>query len=160
MIGLDFLGKVEVFRGLSEGRLAAIQAHFQEESYPEGDRLFTQDAEAGHLWVVVEGSVNLHFERPDRYALEKDVITTVTETMPFGWSSVVEPFRYRYSAFAASSTCRVIRLEKEHLSGLLKEDTQLGYTVMSNLTTVIARRFHQLQGEMAKHRGDEIISNW
>lgn len=160
MIGLGFLGKVEVFRGLNADHLAAIQACFVEETYTKGDRLFTQDAEAGHLWVVVEGRVDLHFEKPDRYALEKAVITTVTETMPFGWSSVVEPFKYRYSAFAAGNTCRVIRIEKEHLTGLLEEDTKLGYTVMSNLTTVIARRFHQLQGEMAKHRGDEIVSNW
>jgi CRP-like cAMP-binding protein len=160
MIGLDFLRKVEVLRGLNDDHLAAVQACFSEETYKKGGRLFTQGAEVGHLWVVVEGRVDLHFEKPDRYALEKNVITTVSETMPFGWSSMVEPFKYRYSAFAASDTCRVIKLEKEHLAGLLENDSKLGYRVMSNLTVVIARRFHQLQGEMAKHRGDEVTSNW
>lgn len=160
MIGLDFLGKVEVLKGISDDHLVALQACFVEETYANGDRLFTQDAKADHLWIVVEGRVDLHFEKPDRYALEKEVITSITETMPFGWSSVVEPFKYRYSAFAGGDVCRVIKIEKEHLSGLLGKDARLGYTVMSNLTTVIAGRFHQLQGEMAKHRGDEVISNW
>jgi CRP-like cAMP-binding protein len=160
MIGLDFLGRVEVLKGLGEDHLAAIQACCVAETYTKADRLFTQDAEAGYLWIVVEGRVDLHFEKPDRYALEKAVITTVAETKTFGWSSVVEPFKYRYSAFAASNTCRVIKIEKEHLAGLLEKDTKLGYTLMSNLTSVIARRFHQLQSEMARHRGDEVISNW
>jgi len=160
MVGLDFLSRVEVLDGLDEDRLAAIQAFCAEEDFGMGDRIFSQDSQADHLWAIVEGRVDLHFARTDRSLLRQEAVTSIGASMPFGWSCMVEPYRYRSTAYAASSSCRVVKMAKENLAGLMKEDTKLGFTVMSNLTAVIARRFHQLQDELATQRGNNLISNW
>ena len=160
MTGLDFLGKVEVLKGLDQDHLSAIQAICVEEEYKQGDQVFAMGAEADALRTIVEGRIDLHFEKPGHHGTDKRTITSIGSSMSFGWSSVVSPYRYRSSAFVVSKTCRVMKIGKEALNGLMEKDKALGYRVMMNVATVIARRFNQLRDELAKYRGDDIISNW
>lgn len=160
MTEIGFLSKVEVLKGLEQDHLEAILALCIEEEYNKGDELFAQNANADHLWAILDGQVDLHFGGPDFSSNKKATVASIRPAMSFGWSCLVAPYLYRSSAIAASDTCRTIKMTKDPLKSLMQKDEILGYRIMTNLTNVIARRFHQLQNELAKHRGDDIISNW
>jgi CRP-like cAMP-binding protein len=109
---------------------------------------------------VLEGEVNLIWDAPEGPAMPEDTISTLSEGMPFGWSSLVPPNKYRLSALCASRSCKTVRIPRDRLLQLFEDDALLGYKVMSKVMVVVGQRFHQLQDEVARRRGHDIINRW
>ena len=145
MTSLDFLRNVEVLKGLIDDKLAGIQDHCCEKDYRHKEKLFNEGDDATCLWIMRKGQVDLRFDLPDRPTSSSNTLSTVSEFMAFGWSSLVPPYKYSLSAYCATQTCRVIQIEKKMLLKIFEEDSKMGYVVMSNLVEIIGKRFHQLQ---------------
>lgn len=160
MISLDFLESVEAFGDLDDTQLTAIQGCCEVADYKRGEKLFAAGEASEYFWVVREGQINLTWDMPEGPALSESTITTLTTGMPFGWSSLVKPYKYRLSAHCASRSCKVIKIQKDRLNRLFADDTGMGYKIMSKVMIVAGRRFHQLQDEVAKRRGYDIINRW
>jgi (2Fe-2S) ferredoxin/CRP-like cAMP-binding protein len=150
MTRLDFLQGVAVFQGLIDSQLAAIQNHCREMEFRQNAKLFSEGDDAACLWIVKEGQVDLRFDLPDRPTSAKNTISSITEFMSFGWSSLVAPHKYRLSAYCATKTCKVIQIKSKALVALFKQDSKAGFVVMSNLVEVIGQRFRQLQDIASK----------
>jgi CRP-like cAMP-binding protein len=160
MISLDFLEKVELFKELDDNQLTRVQSCCQETEFERDDEIFSAGEHPGYLWVVMEGQVQLIWNRPGRPASPENTITTLSPGMSFGWSSLVPPQKYRLSAYCATRKCTVMKIKKDSLIKLFESDAAIGYQVMSKLLSVIGTRFHQLQDEVAKRRGHDIINRW
>ena len=160
MITLDFLENVEVFKELNDDQLTEVQQHCQEAKFSSGDKIFGTGEDPKYLWIVLEGQVALQWELPGRSALPETTISRLSETMIFGWSSLVPPHKYRLSAYCATRTCKVIKVERDALTKLFAQDAQIGYKVMTNLLSVVGSRFLNLQDEVAKQRGSDIMNQW
>jgi signal-transduction protein with cAMP-binding, CBS, and nucleotidyltransferase domain len=160
MISIDFLEKVEVFQGLDTEQLAAIKDCCHQEEFKHETILMEEGQAANHLWLVKEGRVDLRFDLPGFTTSEENTISSISEAGAFGWSSFVPPYKYRLSGYCASKSCKLIKVEKESLRKLFEKDTKIGYVVMSNMATVVGRRFHRLQEEAAKRRGQDLLGGW
>jgi signal-transduction protein with cAMP-binding, CBS, and nucleotidyltransferase domain len=160
MVTLDFLENVEVFQELNDNQLIEIQKCCQMVEFSRGDKIFGTGEEPQYLWVVMEGQVTLHWEVPGRSALPEPTISRLSETMTFGWSSLVPPYKYRLSAYCATRVCKVIKIERGALTDLFNQDAEIGYKVMNKLLSVVGSRFLNLQEEVAKQRGSDIINQW
>ncbi len=145
MVNIDFLKKAEVFKGLDDDQLTAVQGCCDIMEFQGGAKLFGEGDDADYLWIVMEGQVDIRFDLPGRPTSEDNNISSVSETMTFGWSSLVPPNTYKLSAFCASRTCKVVRIEKKCLTDLFEKDSRTGYQVMRNVTVVVGRRFQNLQ---------------
>ena len=160
MINLDFLEKVEVFRDLNDDQLSVIQSYCQVVEFKRNDKIFAAGDDPLYLWVVEQGQVDLHWELPGRSAFAEKAMTNLSETSTFGWSSLVPPHKYRLSAYCASRTCRLLKLARDDLINLFEQDASIGYRVMSELLSVVGTRFLNLQDEVARQRGSDIINRW
>jgi signal-transduction protein with cAMP-binding, CBS, and nucleotidyltransferase domain len=160
MITFDFLEKVEVFKELDDSQLSQVQKFCREAEFSRGDKIFGAGEKPRYLWTVMEGQVALQWELPGRSALPEATITTLSETMTFGWSSLVPPYQYRLSAYCATRTCKVMKVEKDALINLFEKDAAIGYKVMNRLLSVVGSRFLNLQDEVAKRRGSDILDQW
>ena len=160
MISLDFLENVEAFKELDDDQLTAIQDCCEIAEFKRGAKIFATGETPDHFWIVLEGQVNLTWDVPEGPNLLENTITTLSEGMPFGWSSLVPPYKYHLSAHCASRGCKTVRIPTGRLLQLFEDDAQLGYKVMSKVMSVAGQRFHQLQDEVAKHRGHDIINRW
>jgi signal-transduction protein with cAMP-binding, CBS, and nucleotidyltransferase domain len=160
MISLDFLENVEAFSDLDDDQLTAIQGCCEIVEFKRGEKIFAAGETPEYFWVVFEGQVNLTWDAMEGSAWPENTITTLSEGMPFGWSSLVPPYKYHLSAHSASRNCKTVRIPKDRLQQLFENDAQLGYKVMSKVMTVAGKRFHQLQDEVARHRGHDIINRW
>ena len=160
MISLDFLENVDAFSELDDDQLTAVQSCCEIAEFKRGEKIFSVGETPEYFWVVLEGQVNLTWDAMEGPALPENTITTLTEGMPFGWSSLVPSHKYRLSAHSASRNCKTVRIPKGRLLKLFEEDAQLGYKVMSKVMIVAGERFHQLQDEVAKRRGHDIINRW
>ncbi len=110
MISLDFLKKVEVFKGLNDEQLAAVQECCEEKVFQSGDRLFREGEDAAHLCVMMEGQVDIRFDLHGQSTSEANNISSLTGTTTFGWSALVPPNKYKLSAYCATRTCKVLKV--------------------------------------------------
>lgn len=160
MVSLDFLEDVDAFSDLDDDQLAAIQDCCEVAKFKRGDAIFAAGEAPEYFWLVLEGQVNLVWDIPEGPALPENTISTLSEGMPFGWSSLVPPHKYRLSAHCTSRSCKTVRIPRNRLLQLFEDDAQLGYKVMSKVIIVVGQRFHQLQDEVARRRGHDIINRW
>ena len=160
MISLDFLENVDAFSELDDDQLTAVQDCCEIAEFKRGEEIFATGETPENFWVVLEGQVNLTWDVPEDPTLPENTITTLSEGMPFGWSSLVPSDKYRLSAHSASRNCKTVRIPKGLLLQLFEDDAQLGYKVMSKVMIVAGKRFHQLQDEIARRRGHDIINRW
>ena len=156
MISLDFLETVEAFSDLDDEQLTAIQGCCEVAEFKRGKEIFAAGDTSEFFWIVFEGQVNLTWDMPEG----PDTITTLSEGMPFGWSSLVPSNKYRLSSKCASRNCKTVRIPKDRLVQLFENDAHLGYNVMSKVMMVAGKRFHQIQDEVARRRGHDIINRW
>jgi CRP-like cAMP-binding protein len=164
MVALEKIKKIQAFSGFSEDQLKAIQPFCQQIDYQRDDKLFTEGDEATHVWFIVDGQVDLRFEIPDRLTSAETTIDTVSVkdegAKTLGWSCFVPPHRMRLSAYCVSRHSRIVRVARSDIEQAFAADPQMGFRFMSHLVKVVGYRFQQFQDEVAKHRGDYIMTGW
>jgi len=161
MISLDFLERVQVFKALNDDQLQAIQECAEIVDFKRNERIFAHGADATHLWIVLDGDVELRAESPDKGASTTETsVSFMSEAQAFGWTCFVAPFKYRLSGYCASRWCKLIKIGSEDLNRLFEKDESLGFHVMGYLITVVGKQFEQYQDEVARRRGIEMMSQW
>ena len=160
MISLDFLEKIDVFKDLDDDQLTAVQECCQETEFKRGNKLFGVKEDPICLWAVMEGTIDLELDSPGSMPLQEDIVSSVSEAEIFGWDSLVPPYKYRLSAYCATRKCKVVKIDKGSLTRLFDEDADTGYKVMSRLLSVVGNRFHQLQEDVIKNKGQELMNRW
>jgi len=145
MIGNDFLQSAGVFKGLDETQLSTVRSCCREEKHKAGTKLFGEGQPASHLYIVKTGQVDLRFDLPGRTTSEKNTISSIQQFKAFGWSSLVAPFKYNLSAYCATQSCEVVKIDGQCLTRIFEKDNRLGYRVLSNMARVIGKRFQKIE---------------
>ena len=145
MGGLDFLEKVDIFKGLDKDQLKAVNKGGREKQYLYGDRLFAEGENADRIWLVIDGQVDLRFDLPGRPTSEENNIFSITARQTLGWSSFVPPFKYALSAYSATKSCKILQINKDHLLECFEKDPRMGLMFMTNVAEITSRHFDQLQ---------------
>ncbi len=167
MVSLERMKRIMVFQGFNEKQLTIVQPFCEELEFQDGNKLFTEGDPAEHLWVVLEGTVDLRFELPDRRPTSEDHSVTSVKVdkrkqvyQTFGWSCFVPPYRMRLSAYCVEDHTRIVRVSKKDLIKEFEKDPQMGYAFLTELITVVGNRFHQFQDEVARAKGMAILASW
>jgi NADP-reducing hydrogenase subunit HndB len=142
---LDFLKKVEIFKGLNQEQLKTVKKGGQEKEYIYGDRLFAEGENADRIWLVADGQVDLRFDLPGRPTSEENTVFSISTPQTLGWSSFVPPFKYALSAYSATKSCKILQINKEHLLECFEKDHRMGLMFMTNVAAIASRHFDQLQ---------------
>ena len=160
MISLEFLEQVEVFKNFNDDQLAALQECGEVRTFQRDDSLFAEGETSDHLWIVMDGQVALQFGMQAKKQGIQDTSSFVSEAQTFGWSCFVPPYTYRLSGYCASRQCKVVAMEKNKMMALFEKDTEIGFSVMSYLVSVVGNHFHRFQDELAKQMGHDIMNAW
>ena len=145
MGGLNFLEKIDIFKGFSQDQLEAARKGGQEKKYLYEEKLFAEGEDADRIWLVAEGQVHLRFDLPGRPTSEQNTVFTISSGQTLGWSSFVPPFKYALSAYSAAKACKVLQIKKVHLLECFDKDPRMGLMFMTNVATICSRHFDQLQ---------------
>jgi len=165
MVSLELMDKIEMFQGLDDDQLTAIQDSCSEAEFNRGDKFFSGGDPATHLWVMLEGQVDLRLELPGAKPTSRDhtvssISAKTSEPIVLGWSCFVAPYRMRLSAYCLSRYCKLIKIDKNGLITFFKKDPRAGYLIMSYILTIAGNRFHQLQEMVIKDCGEKLMSGW
>ena len=147
------LKRAEVFLGLDDSELSKIAAlpSCREETYQPEEVIFRTGDEAGYLYVLEEGQIDLVMEVPptSNQAATKVVVDRTTTGGFFGWSALVGPHFYVMSAICKESS-RVVVISGVELVALFDRDYYIGYKVLQSLASIIGTRLRDVEQVLVK----------
>ncbi len=112
----------------------------EEKEFAQGAFIARQHDEARFLYFLVHGTVEflIHFEGVD------DLLVGAADGFgePIGWSIARDPPRYTTSV-RCTRPCRLFRLPRELLMGLLEDDPEFGIAFLRRLGAALAHRLVQ-----------------
>ena len=128
-----------LFSGLSDSELEKVAGSVVEKQYEAGTAMFVTGDDAEELFVLQEGRVAVQMTLPKTGELASRRITVdvVTKNEIAGWSAIVEPYKYTFTAVCMQKTA-ALSISGEKLRWLLRDNPKIGYEVMEGLAKVMA----------------------
>jgi len=142
MVSTDWLKKTELFGTLSESQLNILLSHSSEESLPEGKIIFHQGEEANHLYLLIEGMVDLSVKTGEKV----DFLTSKIEKegSAFGIPSLIEPFRYNVTATCLKPS-KILIIHAGRVKTEMERDPKMGMEIMKKLVTIYFNRLNEMR---------------
>jgi CRP-like cAMP-binding protein len=147
MVDASWLRKAELFESLEEPQLNVILSHSTIESCPEGHVIFRQGDEATHLYVLIDGGVDLTVKAQDQTDFMASQIQK--EGAVLGIPSLIEPFRYNVTATCIIPT-KVLRIDAGQVKNKMEEDPRMGMNIMKKLAFIYFTRLNNLRMGVSK----------
>lgn len=148
MVSPELLRQYTLFSGLTPGQLKELAMIGESHEYSQGEMIFEADQPASHLCFVLEGKVDLLTEFPDG---SQQAWMDVTRGFLLCWSSVIKPFRYSFSARAATQV-QMLKLDGPKLRELMEKDHDLGYVIMTHIAHAVAERLRATRAMLVSLR--------
>lgn len=102
--------------------------------FKEGDTILKEGDDADKFYLVRSGKVAVYISAPSEITIQ-----TIGEGEILGWSWLIPPYRYRFSARAVENT-RVLALDGKCLREKCEKNTALGYKLLKQLVNVLTER--------------------
>jgi CRP-like cAMP-binding protein len=124
----------DLFKGVSQRFITRVAHGAEEQTYEKGAIVFTKGEDAEYFYVLSGGDVHVRIGKGEQATLAIDRPGEV-----FGWSALVEPYRYTATAQCVGET-KVIRISRELVEAAITEHPAEGIAMLRNLTGIIAGR--------------------
>ena len=142
MVSAEWLKKTELFGNLKESQLDALLSRSSVEAFPEGKTIFHQGEDANHLYILIEGMVDLSVKTGEKF----DFLTSKVEKegAAFGIPSLIEPFRYNVTATCLKpSKLLVINAGRVRMD--MEKDPEMGMEIMKKLASIYFHRLSEMR---------------
>ena len=128
-----------LFSSLSDSELEQVASSAVEKQYEAGTTIFATGDSAEELFVIQEGRVAVQMTLPKSgtQASRRITVDVVTKNEIAGWSAIVEPYKYTFTAVCMQKTV-ALSISGEKLRWLLRDNPKIGYEIMKGLAKVIA----------------------
>jgi len=144
MVPADTLRKLELFDGLTELELNAVTGLAEVVDYPKGSMIFKENESAAKLYVLLTGRVAIQFELARN---QEAVVHTATAGQAFGWSAMVQPYKFTASARCVEDS-KIVTVDGEDLRKFAKDDCHVGFVIMEKLAQVISTRLRETRMQL------------
>lgn len=151
MISPELLRRSPFFAHFTETQLKEIAMIAEETSAEAGVVLFEECQPATHLYLLLEGSVELFYQSKEEYYPKTHKEFMVGDINPgevFAISSMLEPYILNAGA-RLTQPARYIRIESGALREMFAEDCQLAYNTMYQISKMLMERLAYTRVQLA-----------
>jgi CRP/FNR family transcriptional regulator len=142
------LSSCYLFQDLSKTQLNSFIAIGNETRIQKGQWLFREDEAAEQMFILKDGAVELLTTVEDDIELPIAIIRTPGNC--FGTSTLVPPHRYSLSARVVEEGT-LLTIKKDDIEELIKQDHELGYAILINLSKHFLDRLKETRQELKIH---------
>lgn len=154
MVSPELLRRYPFFAGLSDEHLRAVAMLADEIDAPKGQDVFREGLPAEHLFLLVEGGLDIHFvveDEIDRRRRKDLFVTEINPGEPFGISALIEPHVYA-STVRTTKPCRLVRVHAAGLRAVCETDPRFCAAVMRQAAKVAMSRLHDTRVQLVAAR--------
>ena len=147
------LRESELFEGLTPEQADRLESLAAVVRAPAGAELFRSGDPASHLYVVLDGAVELHMTVPEWWGIDthRRKVSTAGAGHVVGWSAMAQP-----AAYSLSAVCRekaiLARFNAEDIAEATASDPHMGQTLLSRILRIVSGRFDLLAEAMLAQR--------
>ena len=141
---LDIVKHVPLLQDLTEEQLELLAPLFERFACPADQTIFRQDDQASYLYLLVKGTVALHYKPYDGVRM---VLTHLHAGDAFGWSSVVGGSVYT-SDIRSESCVEAVRLRGRDLRKLCRDHPVLGRLLLDRLADAVSGRWKDSRNQV------------
>jgi len=143
MVSPEKLRRYELFASLDDAMIKAIAMAGEVKDYKKGEWLFQEGETAKYAYIILKGRVEINVSLgPEN--IHQVGVSGLIEGELFGWSALVDPYRYQLGAITLSK-CQMIRFDGVQLCELFTHNPSIGYIMMSRITRIIGNRLDNLR---------------
>lgn len=145
MVSPEILRRYPAFAYLDPEQLGEVAMIAEMVEYERGEEIFEAGQPAEHLFILVEGSVDLHYVvKPENqnHGPRKDfMVGTINPGEILAISALIEPFKLT-SAAVATLHCRMVRVSAVELRELSARDIALSCSLQRAVARTAMERLH------------------
>jgi CRP-like cAMP-binding protein len=145
MVSPEILRRYPTFGHLDSDQLREVAMISEIVEYERGQTIFEAGQEADNLFILVGGSVDLHYVvKPDNdsHGPRKDfMVGTINPGEILGISALIEPFKLT-SASVATLPCRLVSVSAVELRELCARDVTLSCSLQRAVARTAMERLH------------------
>jgi CRP-like cAMP-binding protein len=154
MISPETLRKYGFFNFLKDDEFEKVAMISDEVGFAAGEKVFEIDSEAGLLYLLIDGEIDLHYSVVDTLISEKSkefYVGNISPGSPFGLSSLMVPYTYTATCTAAKES-KAIKVDAKKLIGLASDNPKLGYALMTKIAETAFERLGVVRTELIAAR--------
>lgn len=102
--------------------------------FKAGDTILKEGDPADKFYLLRSGHVAVYIAKPSEITIE-----TIHENDILGWSWLIPPYQYRFSAKAVENT-RVLALDGKCLREKCEKNPDLGYALLKKIISILTER--------------------
>lgn len=102
--------------------------------FKAGEVILKEGEEADKFYLIRSGHVAIYINKPSEITIQ-----TIHEGDILGWSWLIPPYHYRFSAKAVENT-RALALDGKCLRGKCEKNSDLGYELLKRIINVLTER--------------------
>lgn len=122
------------FKGLPEKHFNFIVGCATHVVFKAGEVILKEQDSADKFYLIRTGKVAIYIDQPSQLTIQ-----TIREGDILGWSWLIPPYRYRFSAKAVENT-RALALDGKCLREKCEKNPDLGYELLKRLVVVFTGR--------------------
>jgi CRP-like cAMP-binding protein len=146
MISPEVLRRYPIFASFDDVVLRQLATLAGTVQMRAGEGIFEEGDKADYFYLILEGQVELSLSH-GRAAVGQVAVTRLGGGEVFGWSSIVEPYRYQLSAEASKPT-RLARFDGVALCEAMTHNPAMGHKLISRIAQVIGGRLMDLRVQL------------
>ena len=150
MVSTELLRRYPFFAGLNDDQLRELAMITEELEVQEGETLFAGETGADFLYLLQNGSVELHYVVVDERGMEtpQDFMVGIINPMEvFGISVLIEPYNYTASA-TANRPSSVLQVDGPKLRALCEADTEMYVTLLERISSTALLRLRDTRMQL------------
>ncbi|WP_433520224.1 Crp/Fnr family transcriptional regulator [Nocardia pseudovaccinii] len=144
MTTVDELAQFAQLASLTDTELAVLAAAGRDVTYPAGRQLITEGQPADRCWLIRHGRVGLDAHVPGRGDI---VVQTLGSGDLLGWSWLVPPYRWQFSAHTVESVL-AIEFDSARLTELADLDPVFGRALNRMLLETVLERLQATRARL------------
>ena len=142
------------FAGLDRIFLGPLVPIASNVKFEAGTYIFKEGDPATALYLIHEGKVALEIFAPER---KRIIIDTLERGDTLGWSWLLSPFLWKFSAHARTDV-RAVALDAKSLRAKCEENRNLGYEVLNRLAQIIEQRLEATRFQLLDIYGNRVTA--
>lgn len=140
----EFLAAQPLFSDLEDAQLDFLVSQSAEASFEDGHVLSRHGEAADRFYLVLEGEVSVHVPAIAGPTLE---VTRLGAGQIFGWSWLIEPYRWHFSARTVGSS-RLLEFDGRAILARCEQDPAFGYALFKRFSALMGQRLEAAQRKM------------
>ena len=150
MVSPEMLRRYPFFSFMNHAQLHEVAMITEEKKLGAGVVLFSEEEAANTLYLLREGSVELHYIVTDERGMEKRqdfLVGMINPGEMFGISALVRPYQFTTGALT-SETSQLLELDAVELRALCEKDTVLTAELQRHIAEVTLERLNQTRVQL------------